>query len=249
MCTLTFAPTEDGYLAGMNRDESVTRPRSLPPVLRHENGLRILHPHEPSGGTWIACNSHGSVLALLNWNDVDRRLLGPKSQTRGGVIPQLIRDRESGATDSHFKALKLDGVFPFRLIGAFLSEKAVVEWRWDGRTTQRLEHPWKRTHWFSSSLSDDRALKARGAVCARAGAEMHSGGQEWLRRLHRSHEPERGAFSICVHRPDASTVSYTEIRCGANSVWMGYISGNPCLKEGFEAVVETPISKRPLALV
>ena len=50
----------------------------------------------------------------------------------------------------------------------------------------------------------------------------------WLRSLHSSHIPDAGAFSVCVHRPDAATVSYTEVECGPRELRMSYLAGNPC---------------------
>jgi hypothetical protein len=71
-------------------------------------------------------------------------------------------------------------------------------------------------------------------VCEAAAAEPAAGSKDWLRRLHRSHVPNPGAFSVCVHRPDAETVSYTEVRCHGSLISMDYLNGNPCLKEGFD---------------
>jgi hypothetical protein len=34
--------------------------------------------------------------------------------------------------------------------------------------------------------------------------------------------------SICVHRDDAGTLSYTEVQCDAERVSMGYSPGYPC---------------------
>jgi hypothetical protein len=51
---------------------------------------------------------------------------------------------------------------------------------------------------------------------------------EWLRRLHRSHRPEIGPYSICMHRDDAATVSYTEIVVSRGISRMRYESGPTC---------------------
>ena len=69
MCTLTFVPTTDGYLVAMNRDELRIRPVARAPRIHTRNGVEALYPTEPSGGTWIASNRYGNLLALLNWND------------------------------------------------------------------------------------------------------------------------------------------------------------------------------------
>lgn len=229
MCTLTFVPTEDGYLVGMNRDELLTRPKAIPPKTFKKDGLEITCPLEPSGGTWIACNSHGNLLALLNWNDCECFYQGEKRRSRGWLIPRLIGEADLIATDSQFRQLNLDGIFPFRLVGIFRSERIIHAWRWDGSAKQKQQYSWNRKQWFSSSLSDSIAKKIRGTVCEATAGELTAESISWLRGLHRSHIPKPGPFSICVHRQDASTVSYTEVRCQGSSVSMDYVDGNPCL--------------------
>src|SRR5229473_3093607 len=105
MCTLTFVPTEDGYLAGMNRDELFSRPRALPPKIFVKGAMEMVYPPEPFGGTWIACNSQGNLLALLNWNGNESYNLGEKRRTRGLVIPELAGESDLPATDSNFPVL------------------------------------------------------------------------------------------------------------------------------------------------
>jgi len=241
MCTLSIIPAEEGYLAGMNRDELLTRPPALPPSTFHRKGTDAAYPREPSGGTWIACNSRGNLLALLNWNEVDPWVLGNKSRTRGCVIPELIYEAESSATDLLLRQMDLVGIFPFRLIGAFPKERIFIEWQWDGLRAIRLNYPWERRHWFSSSLSDTQAKKVRSGVCDAAASKATVLDERWLRSLHRSHTPDPGPFSICAHRPDAASVSYTEIRHNDSRVSMDYLTGNPCGREDFDAHVSLQV--------
>src|SRR5262249_31475395 len=112
MCTLTFLPTADGYLAGMNRDELRTRPVSRPPQVRKNGGTEALYPTEPSGGTWMACSQRGILLALLNWNDIEPGDLHTKTKSRGFVIPTLIGAQNLAAVDSTFERMPLEGVLP-----------------------------------------------------------------------------------------------------------------------------------------
>lgn len=234
MCTFTFVPKEDGYVVGMNRDELFSRPIALAPKISGKGAMEMVYPQEPSGGTWIACNARGNLLALLNWNGNESHDLGEKRRTRGLVILQLIGLPDLSTTESHFQQMNLHGLFPFRLVGVFRSEKIVNEWRWDGAARQFLRFSWTHKHWFSSSLSDSLAEKERGRACEAAAREPAAGGNGWLRRLHSSHDPKPGPFSICVHRQDAATVSYTEVRCGETQISMDYLDGNPCLKNGLE---------------
>jgi Transport and Golgi organisation 2 len=241
MCTLTFVPTEDGYLVGMNRDELFSRPIAFPPKIFERGAMEMVYPREPSGGTWIACNGKGNLLALLNWNGSEASYMNQKRKTRGLVIPELIGLPDLSATDSHFQQMNLDGLFPFRLVGFFRGERIISEWRWDGLARRKLAFSWARKHWFSSSLSDSLAEKERGRTCKTAAGEPPAGNNGWLRRLHRSHVPRPGPFSVCVHRHDAATVSYTEVRCGGTQISMDYLDGNPCLKEGFDELASLPI--------
>ncbi len=47
----------------------------------------------------------------------------------------------------------------------------------------------------------------------------------------RSHLPERGPFSICMHRSDAATVSYMEVAVSGQRATMRYKPG-PCCSNG-----------------
>jgi hypothetical protein len=49
----------------------------------------------------------------------------------------------------------------------------------------------------------------------------------------------RGSFSICVHRPDAATVSYTEASFNGGNLSMRYHAGYPCQALGrFDAELD-----------
>jgi hypothetical protein len=230
----------------MNRDELLSRPRALPSKNFGRGATEMVYPQELSGGTWVACNSHGNLLALLNWNGSESPYVGEKRKTRGLVIPELAGQLGLAATDSKFRRVNLQGMSPFRLVGFFRSDRIIGEWHWDGTTKQVLRLSWARKHWFSSSLSDALAEKERGRTCEAAAGDPAAGSVDWLRRLHRSHVPSPGSFSVCVHRQDAATVSYTEVRCGGTQISMDYLDGNPCLKEGFDEFASLRI-KDPLA--
>lgn len=243
MCTLTFLPMADGYLAGMNRDELRTRPVARPPQVRKSGGTETLYPAEPSGGTWIACSQRGILLALLNWNDIEPGDLPTKTKSRGFVIPTLIGAQNLAAVDSTFERVPLEGVLPFRLFGFFPGQTSAALWRWDGMRKNQQALPWSCGHWFSSSLSDQAAEKQRGFACEAAASESGFGTPESLRLLHASHIPAAGPFSVCVHRPDAATVSYTEVVCGERSLLIRYMAGNPCRNPLPQEISESLLSR------
>ena len=228
MCTLSFLPEKDGYVAAMNRDEQRSRAAALPPAIRSAGELLTLYPQESGGGTWIGGNSHGNLLALLNWYSKEKKNLGEKSRSRGELIPALLLESDAESTKRALQQFDFKGIYPFRLFGVFPAERFIREWLWDAERLTTKFHEWGRHHWFSSSWSDERAEAERGAACERTWREHLANPADWLRELHASHIPEPGPYSICVHREDAATVSYSEVRCGRGELQMRYSLGNPC---------------------
>jgi Transport and Golgi organisation 2 len=228
MCTLTFAPTNEGFLVGMNRDEQRTRSAALSPEIFNGGNAQAIYPREAGGGTWIACSSRGNLFALLNWYSAETDTLGPKIKTRGDLIPKLVYELDSRSTANRLAGIDLAGMHPFRVVGAFRGEKVLCEWRWDGKHLDCLRFAWGLMHWFSSSLSDSCAAQFRGRTCAAAASDETISTQEWLQTLHKSHDPEPGPYSICMHRPDAATVSYTQVECTPRGIFMDYVGGPPC---------------------
>ena len=240
MCTLSFIPHPNGYGVGMNRDELRSRPCALAPRYFECNGVTAVYPSETLGGTWIAVNAYGQFLALLNWYSANGRALLGKQRSRGEVIPQMIFESDCRAAAKILVSPRLAGNLPFRLIGIDPKHRVVSEWRWDGRRIRRSAFPWARKHWFSSSLSDVQAEEYRCATCTVAASVRDAEGPDWLRDLHRSHRPFSGPYSICVHRPDAVTVSYTEVVVNPRLISTRYVAGSPCESAGFHHVLDLP---------
>jgi len=226
MCTLSFIPRSSGYLIGMNRDERLAREQSLPPERISLNGVDAIYPREASGGTWIGSNSLGVTFALLNRNPGATRI--PKQRSRGFVIPPLLDYGSPVKAARRMAAANLEGMLPFRLIGCFPDARAILEWNWDGNDLSAMQLPWRKRHWFSSGVSDVLASSIRGRTFYAAWRRRNAGSSDWLRRIHASHAPTPGALSVCVHRPDAASVSYTEIDCEMPALTMRHHAGYPC---------------------
>jgi hypothetical protein len=236
MCTLSFIARGQGYLMGMNRDERRTRQLALLPELTGAGTLEAVYPREDGGGTWIAANALGISFALLNRNA--RPGNGAKVRTRGEVIPAVLESANMKEAAAIMRHMDLRGMFPFRLAGFFPGERAIAQWNWDTEKLELFRLAWHTRHWFSSGISDELAREVRGLTCSNAWRHSNAGSEEWLRQLHSSHAPARGSFSVCVHRPDAATVSYTEIACEGPMTSMRYHQGQPCQEPGkFQAEI------------
>jgi hypothetical protein len=231
MCTVSFVPNENGFLLGMNRDESRFRPIALPPQVHGGAGEFSVYPSEPGGGTWIGMNNSGLCLALINWHAVPtcpvRRIV-----SRGIVVKELIQSRTTDLLCGLLRELPLERMPAFRLIAFSLRESVVREFRWDRNRVNAVSHRWEAKHWFSSGLDEQLVEIARAEVCRQAWSESDAGELSWLRRLHRSHLPDRGGYSICMHREEACTVSYTEVMFRDSGGAMRYHPGPLCGGDG-----------------
>jgi hypothetical protein len=227
MCTISFLPNDRGFYLAVNRDEKRARVAALPPSVVSLDGARAIFPLQPGAGTWIAANDYGICLALINWHRIDREPAGP-IRSRGAIIQSLGGKSSLKQISGAFRKLSLPRLRPFRLLGFSLTEQKIAEWKWDLETLAETDFPWARSHWFSSGYDEPQAELERARVCAERSREKSTGSLDWLRRLHRSHAPKRGPFSICMHRADAVTVSYTEVTVSRRHVVIRYKEGATC---------------------
>jgi hypothetical protein len=243
MCTVSLLPKAHGFYLAMNRDEKLNRSTALAPTIVDLESRRVVYPSEPAGGTWISTNDAGVCLALINWHRVERE---PKHDvlSRGEVVRALASKSSTNEIADGIGRMPLRKLRPFRLITIVPSERLVTEWRWNLEWLTRRDHKWRPLHWFSSGFDERRAELARQRICDAAHTNRSTTSLNWLRQLHRSHSPKRGPFSICMHRRDASTVSYTEVAVSEKRATMRYKPG-PCCSNG--AIASRTISlARPL---
>ncbi len=246
MCTLSFVAKANGYLIGMNRDERLTRQLALPPQVTGAGTLEAVYPREDGSGTWIAANALGISFALLNRNAPPTGV--SKLRSRGEVIPALLESPGMRDANAKMERMDLRGILPFRLIGVFPGEAALAQWNWDSHKLQRFKLPWQARHWFSSGISDELAREVRGLTCSQAWRHRNAGSADWLRGLHASHAPTLGSFSVCMHRPDAASVSYTEIIHESTQLTMRYHAGQPCQSPGrFDSELTLRLHVAPVA--
>lgn len=227
MCSVTFWPKHGGYLLAMNRDENLTRVSGLAPARIVVGSRTVVHPREPNGGTWISVNDLGVGVALVNWYASSAEA-PPSTTSRGDVVLAMRDCSEIDEATGRLGRLPLQRMNPFRLISFFPRESAACEWRWDRRDLVFVRHRWLPGQWLSSGHDEATAQRIRSATFGLLRTEADAGSLPWLRRLHASHRPERGPFSICMHRADAATVSYTEVDVAGPSVVMRHRQGSPC---------------------
>src|SRR6266496_3668798 len=228
MCTVTFIPKRHGFYLGMNRDERIARGPATPPACLESACIAAIYPRDIEGGTWIGVNQFGVAFALLNWNDVALDSNVEKRRSRGLLIPELLSSASLQQAQARIKQMDLSGTLPFRLVAVSNESRMIQEFQWDTRSVTTETRSWGLRHWFSSSLSDQEAGTKRGETCQIARRHSQAGSLAWMRKLHRSHLGGPGPFSICVHRENVRTLSYTELICTPKGIRCSYRPGSPC---------------------
>jgi hypothetical protein len=210
MCTVTWAYTPDGYELFCNRDEKKTRSKADAPVVHRCDDVAYIAPTDThAGGTWIAVNEYGITLCLLN-GPSDARCL---STSRGRIIPAIIGARDCDDAVARLRALQLSTYAPFTV--AVLSPDA-------GAKVVRSsgEDADSRIPLISSSFDLPTVETMRRRAFARSAS---------LADFHASHDNGPSAYSTCMHRPDAETVSFSHIVVTATNIRFSYTPHAPCI--------------------
>ena len=220
MCTATWLRTEGRYEVFFNRDELHTRRPARPPTIMVRDGVRIVAPIDgDAGGTWLGANEHGVTIGVANGAATSG---GGPFRSRGLLVLDLLAGRDLADVERRFEAQSATPYRPFSLfaidgageIAIFGEEKDRP--RGDGALL------------FSSSRDPARARLERARLLDARRKEHGRIDADLLRAFHASHEPERGAFSPCMHREEASTVSFSHVRVGPREVLFEYHAGPLC---------------------
>ena len=222
MCTLSWIRELDGYHVFFNRDERRTRAPGLPPEPGERSGIEWLAPRDgESNGTWIGANRRGVTLAILNrWHESPVANDGPWT-SRGLLVRSLLDAHSIEEVARRVESTDLQIYQPFTLT-AFETGMDVSVFAWTGRGAVR-DQVSESGMVLTSSGFDQEAAMRRGALFARYPDPR----PEQFEAVHASHEPERGPLSVCMHRPEAETVSYTRIDVSPAQVVMTYVPGAP----------------------
>ena len=226
MCTVSWLPTQDGYELFFNRDELRTRQPAQPAALHTLNGVRYLAPTDgDKGGTWLGINEYGVTVGLLNRyaDPIDRTR---EYDSRGWLVRDALVCVSPLEVAQFLASQDLTRFPPFTLVTlARFAEPTICHW--SGQTLWLEPDAAAALPLSSSSFLPAEVTRARQQYFRQL---MPNGTPDaaTLRVFHHSHEPARGAYSVCMHRDDAQTVSFSHIKVTAESVEFAYHDGPPC---------------------
>ena len=233
MCTMTWFKTEQGYELFFNRDEQLSRKRALLPTVYNDAGVDFICPIDAdAGGTWIASNQFGVTVCLLNHYQFQQIETYKDWTSRGEIVRSFASVNTMTNAKREFDKLELNQFRAFRLFVIEPSGRNAL-FVWDGHKA-RIEYNVKAPK--SSSSVDAEAVKAgRIQQFFDAGLDESTQVDDYI-DYHSSHRPDRSERSVCMHRADAKTVSFTHISVDAQVVNLAYADGSPC-----EAKLAPPI--------
>jgi hypothetical protein len=132
----------------------------------------------------------------------------------------------------------LDAVQPFTLLALEPGQPARMA-AWDGRSLTAATHRAPGLLLTSSSVTEPEVAASRRALFA----ALDPITPEALFALHRSHQPERGRRSICMHREEAETQSLSEVAVTVGEIRLSHIPDAPCRGTPLPALM---LARRPV---
>jgi hypothetical protein len=164
-------------------------------------------------------------------------------------LTDLLDCRRSHHVSERLNDVELDRFQPFTMLALSVDEPAIlIDWTGSECTIQLDAEA--RMPLTSSSLKDPNVLALRRKLFAEMVTTTPAQlprreprpqprriDLDLLHQFHRSHLPERGPCSVCMHRDDAATVSLSIVTVNRDTVEFGYQPNSPCLEATAEKVL------------
>lgn len=249
MCTATWWRGPGRIELFFNRDEQHTRMEAIAPAPHVHGHVRYLAPIDPEGkGTWILANLYGTVLALLNYYEVEtgrgdegigppatltpiflgrprlNEARGPARVSRGQLVKRLAGAESVEAVRQSLQQAPLRQFWPFYLL-VLKPNTGTVLFLWNGRELREGRHvdgmqPVTTSSFQTAAVTAYRRslFEEQAALAGRATPES----PDHLLAYHQRRCPERPAFGPLMLREDARTVSFSRVRVTAGEIVFTY---------------------------
>ena len=230
MCTVSWFHEEDGYQLFCNRDEKRTRSHAVPPRLLTRDGVYFIAPIDADfGGTWIGTNEFGISLCLMNGANVtgvDGSVVQSPQTSRGLLLLEWIAASSTVDLWTRFGSTDLSSFAAFTLVVLEPCQPAGI-CEWNG--TEKVILPYGEPYLpLTSSSFDSVGVRARRRAEYDRLARAVNVNARTLESFHASHGPGPDAYSTCMHRPDAETVSFSWIKVTDSDAAFYYTPAAPC---------------------
>jgi len=228
MCTVSWTHRRGGYRLYANRDERHTRGPARPPGVATLDGVRCVFPVDgDAGGSWLGVNQHGLGLCLLNAYQVADTRPAEAYESRGLLLTSLLSAEDHAAVAGRLADAALESFRGFELLALQPGRPARL-WRWHGVELGLVADAEAENPLVSSSFDGPRVAAARREAYHALRAEGGTLDPALSLAYHRSHEPVAGPYSVCMHRDDARTVSFSWVDVRSDGAVFHYTPDAPC---------------------
>lgn len=228
---MSWRKTTTGYEIFFNRDERRSRKPARGPALDTRDGIRFVAPVDGDfGGSWLAVNEYGVTLAIENgYTDLDDAAHRPDEgfTSRGLLLTSLTTCRSSAEALRRIEGLDLHRYRSF-LLTVFEPDGTGLLARWIRGLLSVDRELESLVPIISSSFETDEVRLSRQELFRRMRDEAGRDETELYLAFHESHLPRRGAYSPCMHRTDARTVSFSHVQVDEREARFGYVPHPPC---------------------
>jgi hypothetical protein len=152
----------------------------------------------------------------------------PEFRSRGLLVTDLCDALHASEVGERLAETDLARYRPFSLLAVDPNARARL-FEWTGYALEEDAHALARLPLASSSFDQSIARVQRRQLfedlLAATGGKLTAALQS---AFHHSHAGGPGPFSVCMHRTDAETRSFTRVSVRAGEVEMVYRAGAPC---------------------
>ncbi len=224
MCTVSWVHQAEGYHLLCNRDEKRTRGTGFGPRIAMLGGVRYIAPVDSDGGgTWLSANVFGLSLCLLNGNAEFRS--SDARRSRGLLVRELAWAPSAGECTLWLRHLDLR-CHAFSLVILEPRQSAILA-QWNG-IELTIDTGDRHMPLTSSSYDAEGVRRFRLNEFARRVARARSIDPATLYWFHSSHGTGPDAYSPCMHREDAETVSFSWVIVSRDCIRFVYVPAAPC---------------------
>ena len=228
MCTVSWIHQDGGYQLLCNRDEKRSRAHAFGPEIKKRDGVLYLTPtDQTAGGTWIGTNEFGVSVCLLNGPPSTRASVDRVYRSRGLLIPELLSAASLVELSERVWEFDLSSFAPFSLAILETGQYTTLI-EWDGQEKTILPYAEPYMPLVSSSFHPEGVQSKRRDEFHRMVNSAPSLDAGLLAAFHTSHGAGPDAYSPCMHRPDAETVSFSWVSVTGSEIRFSYAAGAPC---------------------
>lgn len=210
MCTVTYIPTDDGFVLTSNRDEQTLRSTFLPDWYNHNQQLLIYPKDKAAGGTWIAANKQGKVACLLNGAFENHIKKDKYRKSRGQLLLESF-DYENNQIFCN--NIDLTDIEPFTLILIEGLPRQITEMRWDGAQKYIKSISVQEPRIWSSATLYSKSIRLLRRYWFFEWLQQHKSQENYhILKFHQEKHSENANIDIVMQRNNnLQTVSISQI--------------------------------------